>query len=154
MTITKILKKSIVESMKEGVSYDRAAIKQLIQENTGMCFGVDYKESHLAGTISALIKKGILVCKERGIYELAYGGIDDNTDTEEPQHKEDMEQAENNELKKIKKLVEESINKEKKYLKEITSNMKISLDTVNRQELDNIMKIKELVEYLEGFQLN
>lgn len=155
-TITKKLKESILNGGKSKVTYERAGLKKVIEDYSGMRFGIDYQESHLAGTLAALIKKGKLVSPERGKYLLVSADeMDtmnkDKWDFEIVFPNEEEKTNETRTILEVKKLAKDSVKREVAYLKEITSNVNISLDKVEKDDINNVMKIKELIEYLEEF---
>ncbi|MBQ8190087.1 MAG: hypothetical protein IJZ44_09950 [Lachnospiraceae bacterium] len=157
-SITKKLKQYILCGSKENVIYDRQEIKQIIEES-GMKFGTDYKESHFAGTLSALVKKGDLKSVERGKYMLAVG--ENRKKNLEEIVNEDLKIAESihscmegKDIGLIKKLVEESVQKECNYLKEVMSEMQLSFNKMEKRDFGNMIQIKELIEYLEDFRLS
>ena len=57
-----------------------------------------------------------------------------------------------NDYKKIKENVEKSIQDQLAYLKKV--NLTIPLGEIDKEHLGNIVKIKELLDYLEKFQLS
>ena len=116
---------------------DRQNIKCFLNSDYGMVFGVDYQESHLAGALAALVKKGKLIATGRGQYKKAL----------------EKEQINLEDFEEIKNLVKETVKNECDYLKEITSDMKISLGNLEKSDIKNVLLIKELIEYLENFQL-
>lgn len=157
-SITKKLKQNIMYGIKEDVVYDRQHIKQVIEKRSGMKFGTDYQESHLAGTLAALVKKGDLIIVERGKYKLA-AYRDEKMDSEETVNGEKNENTTYSSMNSqgfscIKNMVQDSVKKECDYLKEITCDMTLSLDTMEKRDISNMMRIKELIEYLESFRFS
>ena len=153
-TITKKLKESICKGAKCGITYERTGLKKVIEEYSGMRFGIDYQESHLAGTLAALIKKEKLISPERGKYLVIDTDKEDlKFDFEFIFPNEENKPNETRSITEVNQLARDSVKKEVAYLKEITSNVNISLDKVDKDDINNVMKIKELIEYLEGFHL-
>lgn len=156
-TVTKRLKNAIMDHGVRGTIYDRQGLKDLIEKNADLIFAVDYQESHLAGTIAALIKKGEIQSPERGKYVVTPKQVDTYDffpefskffiDEPEKYSHEDL-----NDYKKIKENVEKSIQDQLAYLKKV--NLTIPLGEIDKEHLGNIVKIKELLDYLEKFQLS
>ena len=150
-----------MEHGKPGIIYDRQGIRDLIEDASKLMFGVDYQESHLAGVLAALIKKGELESPERGKYTVvvnvtklqqvdlfdfeSYFPVDFSTEAKYSY--EDL-----NDYEKIKNNVEKFIQDQIDYLKKI--NLRIPLGELDDGYLNNMIKIKELLNYLEKFQLS
>lgn len=69
-TVSSRLRKNILEVMPKGESYGIPSMKQQLELQRNMRYGVDYQESHLAGVLSVLVKKNILESPERGVYKI------------------------------------------------------------------------------------
>ena len=145
-SITKRLKENILNGCKEEVIYSRKEIKDFLQADYGMVFEKQYQETHLAVSLAFLVKKGKLISCERGKYKRAV------LEGEEKQEKNSSEQ-EKRSFELTKELVKESVQRECDYLKKVTSDMKFSLASLQKEDINDVLLIKELIEYLESFQL-
>lgn len=154
-TISKQLKDTIRNTMQDGKIYSNEAIRQLIFANAGMKYGEDYKESHFAGSLSALKKSNEIVQIQRGEYKkgnvrssASNKNLIDMVTSDFQEQKVNEEMA----MSKIKNDVMQSVKRELVYLRAVTKDIMLSFDTPG-EDLQYVLRVKELIEKLEEFEL-
>lgn len=154
-SITKKLKDNIVSGCISDTVYGREGIKQIIYEQSGMVFGVDYIESHFAGSLASLVKKGQLISVGRGKYQMlsashsGVGAVQEEELDEKVEIKQINCEERTQEISKIINYAEKSVKEECDYLKELMNGVKFSWNDLNKKDIRNMLLIKEMIEYLE-----
>lgn len=152
-TISKRLKDTVRNTMRKEETYSNEAIRQLIYGKTGMKYGVDYKETHFAGCLSALKKSGEIIQVQRGEYIKGdVKSISDNKLKAEPKEQDFSAVAveEMRSMQQIRKGVMQSVQGELVYLKSVAQKIVLSFDTPE-EDIQYMLKLKELVKSLEEF---
>lgn len=173
-SITEKVRASILKGCRKNEIYDRKKFVQTVEEISGLRYGIDYKETHLAGVLASLARKGDIICIERGKYKIEDSGelnaneennegndnINNVSVKEDEKNEKDeenkcglKENCEDNEFMNVKRLVKISVQKECSYLKKV-SHMKVSIEELEKKDFNDMMRIKELIDYLEKFQLS
>ena len=140
-SLTNKLKENILSGFMPNVIYGRNDIKEIIQKQTNMVFGVDYQETHFAGSLATLVKKGQLVKVGYGKYQLVCSDKCEEENQEETQEEMDVSQKIN--------LAKESVKEEYIYLKELMNGIKVSWND-DKKNIEDMLLLKEVAEYLEN----
>lgn len=153
-TISKRLKDTLRNAMQDGGTYSNEAIRQLILGKTGMKYGVDYKESHFAGCLSALKRSGEIIQVQRGEYikgksvtrpqdMLSSGALAQKTSGSAVDRTISISQA--------KEEILQSVQRELVMMKSVTQNIVLPFDTP-AEDIQCMLKLKELIKNLEEFE--
>lgn len=146
-TISAQLKQALLSSMEETIIYNNSQLKELIFEETGMTYGIDYQESHFAGCLTALRKKGLLEQVERGEYRKAGKAPDrGSADTLSLE-------VSSPSLPTVQQEILSYVRKEICDLQNIAKNIQVDY-TITDKDYENLVKIKELIQYLQDFNFS
>ena len=153
-TISKRLKDAVRSSMQENRIYTTEDVRQLIFEKTGMRYKAEYRETHLAGCLSALKKSGEIVQVDRGEYRRGNMKVrpwKNGLTGSEIQDSSEVTAKKEVSVSQVKGEIMQSVQRELAYLRPLTKRIVLQFDTPE-EDIQYMLKLKELVKNLEEFE--
>ena len=144
-TISAQLKEALLQSMEGDTIYNNSQLKDLIFKETGMTYGKEYQESHFAGCLIALRKKGLLEQVDRGEYRKVKAPLDSGTAF--------LSSDGGVSLTTVQQEILSYIRKEIHDLQNIAKNINVDY-TITDKDYENLVKIKELIQFLQNFKFS
>ena len=155
-SISKKLKDSFIQGLEENVIYSNPDLKEVIRAQTGMTYGKEYQESHFAGSLTALRKKGILEQVERGQYRKRPQPTSTCPTSAPPAVSTPSLRSpapgtdDRIPLDRAKQAILSSIRAESEQLQKIAE--RIYLDfAITDEDYQSVQKIRELIQHLQNF---
>lgn len=122
---------AIIKCTEDGAEYNLSDMKEKIAAETGMRYQEDYTEGNFSGAILTLVKKGILIKLERGIYRNS--GVKSESNEEMNEETENVEESES-----IEESAKKNTNDGKTKFDEIYYEYKIMLQK-NKEDMEQLM---------------
>lgn len=153
-TISKRMKDAVRSAMQENKIYTTEDIRQLIYDETGMKYKVEYKETHFAGCLSALKKSGEIIQMDRGEYRRGNMKVrrwSGSLMKQETEASSEMTAGGEVPISQVKEEIMRSVQRELAFLRPLTKRIVLPFDTPE-EDIQYMLKVKELVKNLEEFE--